>query len=134
MVHLRAIFAVVVGVVLVAPATAQPYEVSWYTIDGGGGTSTGGLFELSGTIGQHDAGATLSGGSFELSGGFWPGVALAPPCLADVNNDGLLDFFDVQTFLNAYSAEEPLADFTGDGLFDFFDVQAFLNAFAGGCP
>ncbi len=38
------------------------YTVDWFTIDGGGGTSTGGVYRVSGTIGQPDAGATMSGG------------------------------------------------------------------------
>jgi len=46
------------------------YDLSWHTIDGGGGTSTGGNFSLSGTIGQPDAGV-MTGGAFELRGGFW---------------------------------------------------------------
>ena len=46
------------------------YSISWSTIDGGGGTSTGGVYAVSGTIGQPDAG-TLSGGTFTLQGGFW---------------------------------------------------------------
>jgi hypothetical protein len=54
-------------------ATAQNYRIDWYTIDGGGGTSTGGPYSLSGTIGQPDAGR-LSGGNFVLDGGFWGGV------------------------------------------------------------
>ncbi len=53
-------------------ANAQ-YIIPWYTIDGGGGYSNGGNFELEGTIGQHDAGTTMTGGSFQLSGGFWVG-------------------------------------------------------------
>jgi hypothetical protein len=53
--------------------TAQNYQIDWYTIDGGGGTSSGGPFTLSGTIGQPDAG-TLSGGNYVLEGGFWGGV------------------------------------------------------------
>jgi hypothetical protein len=51
-------------------ALAQPYTIDWSTIDGGGGTSTGGSFSLSGSIGQPDAG-TSSGGPFTLQGGFW---------------------------------------------------------------
>ena len=47
------------------------YEISWNTIDGGGGRSTGGDFALVGTIGQPDAGE-MEGGDYELSGGFWP--------------------------------------------------------------
>lgn len=60
------------------------YAIPWYTIDGGGGYSTGGSFELEGTIGQHDAGAVMTGGSFQLAGGFWAGgssagvVSIAP--------------------------------------------------------
>jgi hypothetical protein len=52
-------------------APAQPYSIDWYKVAGGGGTSTGGVFSVSGTIGQHDAGAALSGGSYSLTGGFW---------------------------------------------------------------
>jgi hypothetical protein len=43
-------------------------------MDGGGGTSTGGVYSVSGTIGQPDAG-TMSGGPFTLVGGFWGVVA-----------------------------------------------------------
>src|SRR4026207_502216 len=52
-----------------------PYTLNWFTIDGGGGTSTGGVYSLSGTIGQPDAGR-LSGGAYTLEGGFW-GIVLA---------------------------------------------------------
>jgi hypothetical protein len=51
-------------------ALAQNYTIDWYTVDGGGGTSTGGVFSVSGTIGQPDAG-TMTGGNFNLQGGFW---------------------------------------------------------------
>jgi hypothetical protein len=52
-------------------ARAQSYSLEWFTIDGGGGTSTGGGYSLSGTIGQPDAGGPLTGGNFTLNGGFW---------------------------------------------------------------
>jgi len=51
---------------------AGPYEITWYTIDGGGGTSSGGPYVLTGTIGQPDA-DWCEGGKYELLGGFWPG-------------------------------------------------------------
>jgi len=54
---------------ITAVALAQ-YSIDWQTIDGGGGTSTGGVYSVSGTIGQPDAG-TMSGGNFSLTGGFW---------------------------------------------------------------
>lgn len=53
-------------------ATAQSYSIDWHTIDGGGGTSTGGAYLVSGTMGQADAGNT-SGGTYSLNGGFWLG-------------------------------------------------------------
>lgn len=53
---------------------AQSYSLDWFTIDGGGGTSTGGVYSVSGTIGQPDAGH-MSGGAFSLDGGFWGIIA-----------------------------------------------------------
>jgi hypothetical protein len=52
----------------------QSYSIDWSTIDGGGGTSTGGVYSVSGTIGQPDAG-TMSGGNYTLEGGFWGIIA-----------------------------------------------------------
>ncbi len=56
------------------------------------------------------------------------------PCPADLNSDGLLDFFDLQEFLNWYSAGDLQADFIADGVLDFFDVQEYLNLYSAGCP
>ncbi len=58
---------------------AQNYSIDWYTIDGGGGTSTGGVYSVSGTIGQPDAGALMSGGNYTLQGGFWAIQAVQTP-------------------------------------------------------
>lgn len=55
-------------------------------------------------------------------------------CAVDLDGDGVLGFFDVNAFLQAYGNNDSVADFTGDGRFDFFDVSAFLQAFATGCP
>ena len=76
------------------------FDLTWSTVDGGGGTSTGGAFSLSGTIGQPDAASnpTLTGGTFELTGGFWP-VTQVCFCLADMNGDGKKDGRDVQQFV-----------------------------------
>jgi hypothetical protein len=52
-------------------ARAQQYSINWYKIAGGGGTSTGGVYAVSGTIGQHDAGGPMTGGNYSLTGGFW---------------------------------------------------------------
>jgi hypothetical protein len=61
-------------------------------------------------------------------------VTLGVDCPADLNGDGVLNFFDVSTFLSLYNAQDPSADFTGDGQYNFFDVSAFLSAYTVGCP
>ena len=43
------------------PAQAQPYAITWWTVDGGGGTSSGGGYTLMGTIGQPEAGVMTGG-------------------------------------------------------------------------
>ena len=53
---------------------AQSFSIDWFTIAGGGGTSTGGVYSVSSTIGQSDA-APMSGGNFSLEGGFWSIIA-----------------------------------------------------------
>src|SRR5260370_2267511 len=62
---------------------AQSYSIDWHKIAGGGGTSSNGQYTVSGTIGQHDAGAPMTGGGFSLTGGFFGPVPLqkapAPP-------------------------------------------------------
>lgn len=64
---------------LVTLSAYAQYSIDWYTIDGGGGTSTGGLYSISGTIGQPDAGETMTGGTYSLTGGFWSLVAVQTP-------------------------------------------------------
>lgn len=69
-----------------------------------------------------------------LADGDGDGVPDDCHCPADFNADGVLDFFDLQSFLNAFAALDPSGDINGDEFFDFFDLQAYLNAFAVGCP
>ena len=54
-------------------------------------------------------------------------------CRPDLNQDGLLDFFDFLAFQNLFNAGDPIADFDGNGVLDFFDFLAFQNEFAAGC-
>lgn len=61
-------------------------------------------------------------------------ASCTPECVADMDGNGTLDFFDVTTFIDAYNASEAIADLDGNGVFNFFDVSAFVNAFAAGCP
>ena len=58
----------------------QSYSIDWHTIDGGGGTSTGGVYSVTGTIGQPDASTTaMTGGDYSLTGGFWSLIAIQTP-------------------------------------------------------
>lgn len=123
------------GALFAASAAAQPYDIPWHTIDGGGGTSSGGSYTLSGTIGQHDAGLPMTGGGFEVTGGFWAGVGPAGCNAADFAPPyGLLDLADVLAFATAFLAGETAADIDDNGLFDLADVLAFVDAFNAGCP
>jgi len=56
------------------------------------------------------------------------------PCPADLNGDGLLDFFDIQIFLNGWSVCDEVGDWIPDGQCDFFDLQYYLNDFEANCP
>ena len=60
---------------LVAISARAQYAIDWFTIDGGGGQSSGGAYTLQGTIGQSDS-ATSSGGNYTLHGGFWSAFAV----------------------------------------------------------
>jgi len=54
-----------------APLALAQFSIPWSTVDGGGGTSTGGTFRVSGTMGQPDASYAMTGGMFAVAGGFW---------------------------------------------------------------
>lgn len=66
------------GLLLPSLGFAQPYSIDWYKVAGGGGTSTGGAYAVSGTIGQHDAGGPMTGGNYSLTGGFWALISVLP--------------------------------------------------------
>ncbi|MFO1488775.1 MAG: hypothetical protein U1F65_09880 [Verrucomicrobiota bacterium] len=79
--HLTSLFTAALLLLTAKLALAQSYSIDWYKIAGGGGTSTGGVYSVSGTIGQHDASANnaLTGGSYSLTGGFWALYAVQTP-------------------------------------------------------
>jgi hypothetical protein len=116
-----------------AAASGGGYDLSWYTIDGGGGTSEAGGFTLSGTIGQPDAG-TMSGGGYELAGGFWTGgdADPIPPCaIADLNCDGVVNVSDLLILLGEWgSCADPNdcpADLNNDGVVNVSDLLILLS-------
>ena len=125
---------------LAPSAFAQDFAIDWYTIDGGGGFSSGGDFELEGTVGQPDANApatALTGGGFTLVGGFWAVSLEVCTCLSDVNKDGSRDGADVQDFLNCLIATGPgcaCADLDGNFTLDTGDVILFVDDLLLGDP
>jgi hypothetical protein len=70
---------------LAAPASAQPYSITSFTVAGGGTTTaSGGGYALAGTAGQADAGA-MNGAGYTLTGGFWSGILPVTPALTIAN-------------------------------------------------
>jgi hypothetical protein len=113
------LYALIQGFDEVAPDVFEEISSHLYTINPANGSA-------------NDLGVVQADGT-------WDAVTLViddvqADCIADLTGDGVLNFFDISIFLNAYNAMDPIADFTGDGVFNFFDVSAFLNAFNAGCP
>jgi len=113
--------------IFIMPALSQaagPYEITWSTIDGGGGQSSGGPYVLTGTIGQPDAGA-MSGGNYELLGGFWPG---GPLCFVEFEDFARFAEYWLETGSNL-----P-ADLYEDNIVDFLDLKLFVDEWLYYCP
>ncbi len=72
--HARSLWLGLLALLLPLDARAQSYSIDWWSIDGGGGTSTGGVYAVTGTIGQPDAGH-MSGSNYMLDAGFWSLIA-----------------------------------------------------------
>jgi hypothetical protein len=120
--------------------TGADPSIQSFTIDSGGGTSTGGSFELSGTIGQLDGGGApgLSGGAFAIVGGFWPAsITTAPECFADITGNSTVDVDDLLAVINAWGTcptppELCPADISppgfGNGVVDIDDLLIIINA------
>jgi hypothetical protein len=113
----------VVCLLMTSPALSQ-YEISWYTTDGGGGTSSGGQYVLTGTIGQPDADWS-EGGSYELLGGFWPG---GQSCIVEFEDFTRL----AELWLRTGSG--LAGDLDGDNGVDFDDLKEFAGYWLCYCP
>jgi hypothetical protein len=72
-------FLFIASLLAEAAVHAQQYSIDWYKVSGGGGTSTGGVYSISGTIGQHDASGSMAGGNYSVTGGFWSIYAVQMP-------------------------------------------------------
>jgi hypothetical protein len=115
---------VIVLFLLTSIANAD-YSISWQTIDGGGGTYSGGQYVLTGTIGQPDA-ASSAGAQYEILGGFWPGGIV----LCTVEFD---DFARFAVYWMQAGSGLP-ADLDGDGAVNFVDLEFFVYQWMCPCP
>jgi hypothetical protein len=135
-------------------AIAQ-YQIDWYVIGAGGGTSTSTNYQLTGTIGQPIVG-TSSSTNYSIDAGFWVGVAPTGGCSyidGDVNNNGAFNGIDV-TYSVGYFKGGPVppyscdcnssswfvaGDVNGNCAFNGIDVSYMVGYFKGGpspipCP
>ena len=112
-------------------AAGADFDLTWHTVDGGGGTSSGGDFVLRGTIGQPDAG-DLSGGDFTLRGGFWQTFGVdCGDCPTDVDGNGETEAFDLANLLGKWGPVTPASaclDADGNGFIEAFDLAVLLGA------
>ncbi len=86
-------------------APANPYKLSWWTVDGGGGKSASGALILEGTSGQPDAGKA-AGGFYTLASGFWS-TFVPDPCYVNCDastSPPILNINDFNCFLNKFAA------------------------------
>jgi len=128
--------ALLAALAATAPLFAGGWEITSFTVDGGGGTAAQDQWVLHGTIGQHDASHTLTGDEFTLAGGFWPGGGDGPvtTCPGDINGDGGVGFADLTDLLAAWGACPGCPeDLDGNGTAGFSDLTALLSLW-GPCP
>ena len=108
------------------PAIGADYSISSSTIDGGGGTSSGGQYVIMGTIAQPDA-AYSTEDDYELLGGFWPGE---PLCIVNFQHFAVFAEYWLEM-----GADLP-ADLYKDeyDIVDFLDLDVFGGKWLGYCP
>jgi hypothetical protein len=120
--RLSAVMIVLLYVSLALGQSGEDYILTWSTIDGGGGTSRGGQYVLTGTMGQPDAAYSASA-TYELLGGFWPG---GPLCF--------VAFDDFAVFAELWLIGDLSGDLDNDEDIDFGDLQRLTDYWLSYCP
>lgn len=118
------IFFLLSAALMFVPAVNSDYSISWYTIDGGGGTSFGGQYSLTGTLGQADAGYHYES-PYELLGGFWVG---GPLCFVEFD-----DFARFSEYWLDTGSDLP-GDLDSDNNVDIDDLGLFVYEWLCECP
>ena len=118
-----------VGVMLPQPVSAGtggPYVLEWTTIDGGGTTSSGDEYVLTGMIGQPDVDFSV-GGRYQVIGGFLPG---GPLCFVDFEDFARFAEYWLQT-----GTDLPADLFEdGDNVVNLLDLHMFVYEWLYRCP
>ena len=107
---------------VVSAQSGGGYELTWSTIDGGGGISMGGDYSLTGTIGQPDAGV-MAGDIYTLNGGFWAGDYAC-----------IVDLLDLAYFTGEWLNPGGVADFNSDNIVNLGDYHFLAGAWLKVCP
>ena len=107
--------------------SAQNLEISWSTMDCGGGSAEAATLKIWDTVGQVDA-EILQGGAFTFQGGFWSAFT---PAGCDVDLDGDCDAGDLSWIVTCHADGSGCTcpgdpDLTRDGLVDGRDSQVIL--------
>ena len=108
--------------------TPATYEISQSSQAGGGGNSSGGDFDIAGSIGQVVAGP-MQGGQFQMVGGYVP-ADVSTCARSDINCDGMIDGSDLGILLMMWgpcpSGAGCPGDINSDGSVDGSDLGILL--------
>ncbi len=94
--------------------TGGGYDLTWWTVDGGGATGvSGGDYTVLSTAGQPDAEIAIGGGEYTLLSGFWPGENLVRgsvflPLIMKEPMPDLVGSFSLSPDKSDYSAGEAV--------------------------
>ena len=55
-------------------------------------------------------------------------------CIADLTDDGVLNFDDIDVFVAGFLGGDLVADLDSNGVLNFDDIDAFVDSFLAGCP
>ena len=106
------------------------YSIQWYTIDGGGESSAGGPYQVTGTIGQPDAGYHYAA-PYELLGGFWVG---GPLCIVNFEQFATLASYWLEISCDAGNNYCAGADLDGVNGVNIDDLKLLAGEWLNVCP
>jgi hypothetical protein len=104
-------------------------------------TPTGACCALNGSCSTTTEAACLAaGGKYRGNGTSCSTINICPPCVGDMNCDGVVDFKDINPFVavlsGTASCRSENADVNGDSVIDFKDINPFVGVLSSGavCP